>query len=101
VDDAKQKRKAIKELKKTQKKDVKKNKVTKKKKVTKAKSSSSENSDSDSENTPCLYCKGRYLKSTEGWVACAVCKKWAHCSCAGVEGEDDETAFTCDFCQQP
>jgi hypothetical protein len=35
VDDAKQKRKAIKELKKTQKKDVKKNKVTKKKKLPK------------------------------------------------------------------
>lgn len=82
----KQIKKEMKVIKKPEKKCAAKTKrVHKKKKITQ---SSKENSDSDIENTPCLYCSGRYLDSNEGWAACSVCFKWAHCSCAGIEDED-------------
>lgn len=65
-----------------------------KKKVAKSRASP-ENSDSDTENTPCLYWEGRFLDSNEGWAACSLCDKWAHCGCAAVEDEDEETTFIC------
>ncbi|KAJ2937586.1 hypothetical protein O0L34_g12984 [Tuta absoluta] len=97
AEEDRQKKKEIREVKKAEKTANKKRRVTKKKKVKIAKVSE-ENSDSDVENTPCLYCDGRYLESNEGWVACSACGKWAHCSCAGVEDEDEDSTFKCEFC---
>ncbi|CAG4906333.1 unnamed protein product [Colias eurytheme] len=71
-----------------------KNKTT----VLKRKKAKTNDSDSDVENTPCLYCNGRYLESNEGWASCAACGKWAHCSCAGIEDEDEDATFTCELC---
>lgn len=49
-------------------------------------------------DTNCLYCNDLYSRSTEGWVACGFCYKWAHNSCAGVDSEDDETPHICKNC---
>lgn len=57
----------------------------------------SEESEDDAE---CLYCGYFYSQSNEGWVSCTVCHKWAHCSCAGEEDEDDEVHHVCEFCKQ-
>lgn len=32
----------------------------------------------DEDDVECLYCGNSYLQSTEGWVQCRVCLKWAH-----------------------
>lgn len=56
-------------------------------------------SDSSVDDEPCLYCNYLYSESTEGWVQCWKCKKWAHCSCAGEEEEDDEVVHLCALCQ--
>lgn len=48
----------------------------------------------------CLYCGESYSTSTEGWVQCRVCKKWAHCSCAGEDDNDKELYHICDICKQ-
>ncbi|KAL4704350.1 hypothetical protein ACJJTC_010735 [Scirpophaga incertulas] len=37
-------------------------------------------------------------KSSGGWVQCPKCRLWAHCLCAGVEDEDEETLFLCEKC---
>lgn len=58
-------------------------------------SSSSETSDVE-----CLYCGYLYSQSTEGWIKCCQCQKWAHCSCAGEEDEDDEIVYLCEQCKQ-
>lgn len=58
--------------------------------------SSSSEEDSDAE---CLYCGYLYSQSTEGWVQCWKCKKWAHCTCAGEEDEDAESVHLCALCQ--
>ncbi|XP_022823908.1 uncharacterized protein LOC111354594 [Spodoptera litura] len=42
--------------------------------------------------------KSEAKKSTGGWVQCPVCRLWAHCLCAGVEDEDEETVFMCEKC---
>lgn len=56
-------------------------------------------SDSDeSSDCECLYCGEFYSKSMEGWVACSMCRKWAHNSCAGVDSEDDEATLVCELC---
>lgn len=57
-------------------------------------SSSSESSDAE-----CLYCGYLYSHSTEGWIQCWICKRWAHCSCAGEEDEDDEAVHVCGLCK--
>uniref|UniRef100_A0A6P7G065 PHD finger protein ALFIN-LIKE 4-like n=1 Tax=Diabrotica virgifera virgifera TaxID=50390 RepID=A0A6P7G065_DIAVI len=58
-------------------------------------------SDSDEcSDCECLYCGDFYSKSLEGWVACSLCRKWAHNSCAGVDSEDDEAILVCEHCQQ-
>ncbi|KAL3266017.1 hypothetical protein HHI36_010206 [Cryptolaemus montrouzieri] len=75
-----------------------KKKVTKKKKV--SKDPSIENSDGEVENTQCLCCNGCYLESNEGWAACSAWGKRALCSCAGIDDEDEDAAFTCEFGQQ-
>ncbi|CAK1582112.1 unnamed protein product [Parnassius mnemosyne] len=100
AEEDKQRKKGLRELKKSEKDPAtKKKRVTKKKQGAKNRSLN-ENSDSDIENTPCLYCKGLYLDSNEGWAACSACGKWAHCSCAGVDDEDADTVFTCEHCEQ-
>nr|CAH7724699.1 unnamed protein product [Callosobruchus chinensis] len=60
-----------------------------------SRSDAAHHSDSDA---ACLYCSYLYSESTEGWVQCIVCKRWAHCSCAGEE-EDDEVVHICEFCK--
>ena len=59
---------------------------------------SSDESNEETDNTPCLYCNGLYLESIEGWIMCTTCSRWAHCSCAGVEDEDDEATHVCALC---
>ncbi|XP_022830992.1 uncharacterized protein LOC111359630 [Spodoptera litura] len=54
---------------------------------------------SDNEDTECLYCQGLYSESSEGWITCQTCGKWAHCGCAGVDDNDDEAVHTCPFCE--
>lgn len=106
TEENKLKRKEIRQLKleKTKTKDKKgrpnKRGVIKKKKTIDNRKSSDNNSDADIENTPCLYCSGLYLDSIEGWIKCSLCGTWAHCSCAGVDDEDDEATFSCEFCQE-
>lgn len=46
----------------------------------------------------CLYCNELYSTSVEGWIQCMLCKKWAHCLCAGIEETDYVTILTCEFC---
>lgn len=71
---------------------IKKSKVKKTKKA----ESDSEDENSDAE---CLYCGDFYSSSTEGWINCSGCHKWAHNSCAGIEEEDDEAILICEHCQ--
>ncbi|CAK1600156.1 unnamed protein product [Parnassius mnemosyne] len=61
---------------------------------------SSPECDNEEDNIPCFYCYGKYLDSNEGWAACSLCGNWAHCSCAGIDDEDDEAIFVCEFCDQ-
>lgn len=56
-----------------------------------------ESSDED-DDARCLYCGHFYSESTEGWIQCPKCTHWAHCSCAGVDDEDDEAVFICEKC---
>ena len=75
----------------------------KKEKQEKAGPSWAHDNDSDSENgdlTKWLYCNDTFGNSVrgEGWVCCAICKRWAHEQCAGIE-DDEEENFVCDFCQ--
>lgn len=77
--------------KKTKKGNKKKSKL-----IAKDDSSDSEVShDSDAE---CLYCGDLYSISSEGWIACSMCLRWAHNSCAGVDDEDSEATLICEFC---
>lgn len=54
---------------------------------------------SNGDDVDCLYCGHWYLKSTEGWVKCSVCKNWAHYSCAGKDDNDYEVCYICDICK--
>lgn len=56
-------------------------------------------SDEDEDEAACLYCGDFYSTSNEGWVACQVCFKWAHNSCAGIDSEDDEETLVCENCK--
>jgi len=54
--------------------------------------------DDDDDNTLCLYCKGAYRESVEGWIQCTgQCKLWAHNSCAGVDSQGP-TDYVCELC---
>ncbi|XP_066970273.1 uncharacterized protein [Macrobrachium rosenbergii] len=52
--------------------------------------------ESDSENegdsTVCLYCSDTFGNSLrgEGWVCCAICKRWAHEQCAEMQDDEEE-----------
>jgi hypothetical protein len=46
----------------------------------------------------CLYCNELYSVSTEIWVACGHCGKWAHKSCAKEEEEDVTSVYICSSC---
>lgn len=50
----------------------------------------------DPDDTSCIYCQQKYSESTESWIQCQGCKKWAHDLCAGITDEDIE--FICDYC---
>ena len=43
-----------------------------------------------------VYCGEPYKNSTEPWIQCQACFKWAHNSCAGVDEEDIN--FVCESC---
>ena len=69
-------------------------------KITLKKQTETCNSDSDEcSDCECLYCCQFYSESIEGWIACSMCNKWAHNSCAGIDSEDDEAILICEFCQ--
>jgi hypothetical protein len=57
------------------------------------------NTEDEEEDANCLYCGYLYSQSDEGWVACIKCHKWAHCSCAGEEDDDDEVNHICELCK--
>ncbi|CAK1593073.1 unnamed protein product [Parnassius mnemosyne] len=47
----------------------------------------------NTQDTMCLYClyvNHTYLKSSEGWVACQLCGRWAHTACPGVDDDNTE-----------
>lgn len=55
----------------------------------------------DDEDTICLYCNDinhTFLKSSEDWVACQLCGRWAHNACAGVDDEDVKEIHICIHC---
>ncbi|KAJ4451686.1 hypothetical protein ANN_03156 [Periplaneta americana] len=64
----------------------------------KSQRSYSSSSSSDISDADCLHCGYLYSESTEGWIQCWKCHKWAHCSCAGEEDEDDEAVHLCALC---
>ncbi|KAJ8729050.1 hypothetical protein PYW07_000627 [Mythimna separata] len=71
------------------------------KKSTKKKSTYS--SSEDEEDVRCFYCNHLFSESTEGWenmrgTECPACSLWAHCSCAGVEDDDEDVRFVCERC---
>jgi hypothetical protein len=86
--------------KKKQAEENKKRKKDAKEKIKNKKTKSAKNKKNDDDNVPCIYCQGKYLESNEGWAACSLCRNWAHCSCAGLDDEDDETVFVCELCKQ-
>lgn len=55
-------------------------------------------SDDNDEDAECLYCHYLWSQSEEGWNRCSRCYSWAHCSCAGVDDEDDEATHVCSLC---
>lgn len=69
----------------------------KKRKVHVQKSRKDSTSIEDNPDAKCLYCKKLYSKSTEGWIGCAACRKWAYNSCAEVDS-DDEALHICKYC---
>lgn len=58
-----------------------------------------EESSEEEEDALCLYCNDQYSASTEGWISCIQCKKWAHNSCAGIDSDDDESVLVCEICK--
>lgn len=73
--------------------------TTKKIKKCKATSRQIENASSDDdEDAECLYCGYLWSQSNEGWIRCRKCSRWAHCSCAGEDDEDDEAMHLCVMC---
>ncbi|XP_047139751.1 uncharacterized protein LOC124815277 [Hydra vulgaris] len=49
------------------------------------------------EDTPCLYCED-LSSSTESWVSCTECHRWAHYSCAGIDERNKKPYFLCELC---
>ncbi|KAL4721311.1 hypothetical protein ACJJTC_018580 [Scirpophaga incertulas] len=65
----------------------------------KPKKSEESQTSEEEEDTECLYCCGLYSESTEEWITCHTCGKWAHCGCAGVDDSDDEAEHICTVCE--
>lgn len=60
-----------------------------------------ETKNNDDEDAICLYCKDEnhtFLKSSEGWVGCQLCGRWAHNACAGVDDDNTEEIHICIYC---
>nr|CAB3264995.1 nucleosome-remodeling factor subunit NURF301 [Phallusia mammillata] len=51
------------------------------------------------EDAACLFCEELYSTSTEGWICCCICHRWAHYSCAGVDECERCIRYICDLCQ--
>lgn len=50
----------------------------------------------------CLYCNdvnNTFLTSSEPWVSCQLCGRWAHYVCAGVNNENLEGIHICVLCE--
>ncbi|CAH2088757.1 unnamed protein product [Euphydryas editha] len=71
-----------------------KEKSTKKNNKKKSKDSSSE----DEEDVRCFYCSHLFSETIEGEIQCPACSLWAHCSCAGVEDDDEDITLVCERC---
>ena len=48
------------------------------------------------DNVYCLYCNESFCESSEKWVQCVKCQKWAEYACAGFDKK--QRSFVCDFC---
>lgn len=59
------------------------------------KKKSTYSSSEDEEDVRYFYCNHLFSESTEGWVQCPAC---SHCSCAGVEDDDEDVRFVCERC---
>ncbi|KAJ8975688.1 hypothetical protein NQ317_001790 [Molorchus minor] len=70
----------------------------KKQKIAAKEVESSSDESVDEDDALCLYCNYQYSASTEGWVSCSQCKKWAHNSCAGIDSDDDDSVLICELC---
>ncbi|KAL4720342.1 hypothetical protein ACJJTC_010034 [Scirpophaga incertulas] len=69
------------------------------KRTRKPKKSEESQTSEEEEDTECLYCCGLYSESTEEWITCHTCGKWAHCGCAGVDDSDYEAEHICTVCE--
>lgn len=67
------------------------------KKLNKKKKQKDSSSSEKEKDEACIFCNDLYSTSTEGWIQCTACKRWAHESCSNVE---QEYIFVCDFCLQ-
>ncbi|KAF2884140.1 hypothetical protein ILUMI_22029 [Ignelater luminosus] len=56
-------------------------------------------SDSETSNAGCFYCGDSYSSSTEGWIACTMCLRWAHKCWVCIENDDDEAVLYCEHCK--
>lgn len=79
-------------------KNTKKKAVPKLTKKEALKDKNKKDSTSEEDDAICFYCEEFYSTSTEGWISCCLCHKWAHNSCAGIDSDDDETVFRCELC---
>ncbi|CAH0727622.1 unnamed protein product, partial [Brenthis ino] len=90
----------LKEQKKRVAKDLKLKSIKQKKRkvLTKKGSKSSAEEYADAEDAECIYCGYLWSESTEGWIRCLKCSRWAHYSCAGEDEKDEEATHLCALC---
>ncbi|XP_041377957.1 mucin-5AC-like [Gigantopelta aegis] len=56
-------------------------------------------SDDEANDAECIYCNEWWSRSKQdGMIQCGKCMKWSHPACAGIDENDDDVSFTCDFC---
>lgn len=72
--------------------------VVQKRKTSNRKVQEEDSDVSDTSDAECLYCNDFYSTSTEGWIACGKCHRWAHNSCANIDSDDDEAVHICQSC---
>ncbi|KAK4871825.1 hypothetical protein RN001_015949 [Aquatica leii] len=64
------------------------------KKQNKSTLSDQEESD-DGSDVECLYCGYLYSQSTEEWITCGSCRRWA-----GEDDNDEECSHICEYCKK-